>query len=188
MNRSMLGKKIAVLVASGFNEADLVLLQKTLQSAGATLRLIGMDHGLVNGWEGAGWGQHFASDQAMNSALVSDFCALVIPGGARSISKLKLTEHTRRLLNGFIEADKPVLLLEEAVELLGFAGCAEGRVVAGPKKSCAEAAKAGAKISAENLCADGQLFTATTSGFQRPTTIRAAAQFLAGHNIMEEAA
>ena len=63
MNKSFAGEKIAILVANGFNEADLTQIQRILQAKGANTRIIGMDNGLVNSWTGDAWGHHFATDQ-----------------------------------------------------------------------------------------------------------------------------
>jgi len=131
MNKPLLGQKIAVLVANGFSEKDLTLTQKAMMHTGANMRIVGMDHGLVNSWNGEGWGLNFASDQALSRALSADFDMLIVPGGQRSIEKLELTAHTRRFLSGFVETDKPVVLFEEALGLLLFAECADGLTVAG---------------------------------------------------------
>ncbi|MBL4804994.1 MAG: DJ-1/PfpI family protein [Alphaproteobacteria bacterium] len=132
MNKPLLGKKIAVLVANGFAERDLTHTQKRMSGTGANMRIISMDHGLVNSWTSEGWGLHFAADQVLSQALAADFDILIIPGGHRSIEKLSLTAHTRRFLGGFVDTGKPVVLFNEAVSLMVFANKAEGRKLAGP--------------------------------------------------------
>lgn len=133
MNKPFIGKKIAILVANGFNEQDLTLTQRSLQSKGANTRIIGMDNGLVNSWTGDAWGHHFASDQVLSTALAADFSMLVVPGGRRSIEKLKLTAHTRRFIGGFMDAGKPVAIFDDALDLLVFAEKVDGVTVAGPE-------------------------------------------------------
>lgn len=96
MSKTFVGDKIAILVANGFTEQDLTHTQRALQAQGANTRIIGMDNGLVNSWTGDAWGHHFAADCALNMALAADYDMLIIPGGRRSIEKLKLTAHTRR--------------------------------------------------------------------------------------------
>lgn len=121
MQKPLLGQKIAFLVANGFTESDLVEPQRALQALGADTRIISMDQGLVNSWNGEGWGLNFAADQALNTALAVDYDGVVIPGGARSIHKLQLTAHTRRIVKGFVEAHKPAAALCDASEILRFA-------------------------------------------------------------------
>jgi len=122
MRKTLQGTKIAILVANGFCQQDFTALQKTMNSAGASLKLVSPDQGLVNGWEGSGWGHHFPVDQQLNTALGADFDILVVPGGQRSMDKLKTTAHTKRFVNSFMVSAKHVVLFNEAVELLEFAG------------------------------------------------------------------
>ena len=69
MNKPLLGVKAAMLVANGFSQQDMVAAQKALIQAGANVRVISPESGLVNGWEGEAWGHHFAVDAPLSSAL-----------------------------------------------------------------------------------------------------------------------
>ena len=122
MRKTLHGTKIALLVANGFNQQDYTAIQKTMNSAGASLKLVSPDQGLVNGWEGSGWGHHFPVDQQLGTALGADFDILVVPGGQRSMDKLKTTAHTKRFVNSFMVSAKKVVLFSDAVALLEFAG------------------------------------------------------------------
>lgn len=122
MSKPLSGVKIAILSANGFNQQDLTETQKIMNAAGASLKIISPDQGLVNGWEGQGWGHHFAVDQVLSTALGADFTMLIVPGGSRSMEKLKMTAHTKRFLNSFMNAKKPVAMFNDAVDLLTFAG------------------------------------------------------------------
>ncbi len=144
MKKPLLGEKIAVLVANGFSEKDLTLTQRALVSVGAHIRIVSMEQGLVNSWNDSGWGLNFAADQVLSSALAADFDMLIVPGGARSAEKLKLTAHTRRFIGGFVDAGKPVAFFEDAVSLLMFAGRASGYTLTGPESLQVEAETQGA--------------------------------------------
>lgn len=144
MFKPLLGQKIAFLVGNGFNERDLTEAQRALQKEGANVRIVSMDHGLVNSWNENAWGLHFAADQVLSEALAADFSLLVVPGGQRSVEKLKLTAHTRRFLRGFVETGKRVALMGDATDLLIFADLAAGYTLSAPGnlKSAIEAAGA----------------------------------------------
>ncbi|MCD8496835.1 MAG: DJ-1/PfpI family protein [Alphaproteobacteria bacterium] len=81
MSKSLIHEKIAILVANGFNEAEMTETQKFAKQ-GQHTRLISMDHGLVNSWTGTAWGHHFAADCVLSTALAADFSMLLIPGAA----------------------------------------------------------------------------------------------------------
>ena len=159
MSKPMLGQKLAVLVANGFCETDLTTAQRTLQKAGVNVRIVSMDQGLVNSWNGNGWGLNYAADHALNAALAADFDILLIPGGQRSIEKLKLTAHTKRFINGFMNAAKPVIAFDEALDLLVFCEKVQGRTITGPDALRPAAEAAGAQWSESPFVMDGNLMT-----------------------------
>ncbi|MCB1562088.1 MAG: DJ-1/PfpI family protein [Alphaproteobacteria bacterium] len=152
-------RKVAVLVANGFIERDLTRIQQYMLPLGADLRIVSMDHGLVNSWDGTGWGLNFAADKTLNTALAADFSMLVIPGGRRSVEKLKLTAHTRRFIGGFLESGKPVVALNDSLDLLVHAEKLSGMRVAGPQELREMAIAAGADWSDEETAVCDNLMT-----------------------------
>ncbi|MCK6418339.1 MAG: DJ-1/PfpI family protein [Alphaproteobacteria bacterium] len=165
--RPLTGQRIAILVANGFNEDDLTHTQRALIAAGAAPQIIGMDQGLINAWKGQGWGLHFAADSLLSTALAADFDALVIPGGARSAEKLKLTAHTRRFVGGFMDAQKPVAVFYEGVVLIAFAGKLAGLSVSAPAATQAEIMAAGATVVEDAQAQDGNLLSLCLPEAQR---------------------
>lgn len=123
--KSLTGQKIAILAANGFDEADMIAAQRALVAAGATMRLVSSDNGLVNGWDGKGWGHNFPVDAALNTALGVDFDGLIIVGGQRSFDKLKMTAHTKRFIGSFMLAQKPIVAFGDAANVLMEAGQGE---------------------------------------------------------------
>ncbi len=178
MNKALLGEKIAVLIANGFNEHDLTESQKALQKLGANVRIVSMDHGLVNSWNGEAWGLHYAADNSLNTALAADFSILVIPGGQRSIEKLKLTAHTKRFIGGFMNARKPVVAFDEALELLMFCEKVQGRTVTGPDALKEAVQGAGATWLAKPYAIDNGLMTGGVARGPRDAYIKAVTDVL----------
>lgn len=159
MSKSLSGMKIAILVSNGFNQQDMTETQKVMNSLGVSLKLISPDQGLVNGWEGTGWGHHFAVDQQLSTALGADFDVLVVPGGQRSLDKLKTTAHTRRFVSSFVTAQKPVVMFNDAIDLLGYAQQLTGRIVAGPEAMKDAVIAGGATWSEQSPVIDNNLYT-----------------------------
>jgi hypothetical protein len=118
----LLGQRVAVLVASGVQEYDIVTIQKLFIKAGATLRMVSPEHSLINTWQvkngRGGWGHNFAADKSLADALSVDYDALIVPAGAYHVQKLKLTAHTNRFIKGFLNLNKPIFLMDEACSLL----------------------------------------------------------------------
>lgn len=158
-DKPLAGYKVAILAASGFDEKDMTEAQRALSSSGATVRLISVDHGLVNSWDGRGWGHHFPVDCGLSSALAADYDMLFVPAGSRSLSKLRLTAHTKRFLGGFMLACKPVAIFGDALALLAENDMLSGRKVAASGATAQAAETAGATLTDESIAVDRNLLT-----------------------------
>ena len=188
MTKPMTGLRVAVLVANGFDEGDLLAVQRLLVELGATMRIVSTAQGLVNGWDGQGWGHNFAVDEQINTALGADFDRLVIPGGQRSFDKLKLTAHTKRFISSFMAAMKPVAVIGDALQIMGVTEQLAGRTVAGPQDFQAEAEKAGAVWSGDPVQVDGNLLTGVSGEQGRGALTEALTAFLVQDNQLTQAA
>lgn len=159
MQTKLAGKKIAILVASGFEEAQMTGAQKALLALGATVRIVSTDAGLVNGWHGTSWGHYYPVDLQIGDCLASDFDMVVLPGGSRSITKLAASPHTKRILSSFLLAAKPVAALGAGVDLLAHVGEAAARTLAGGDAELLT--RSGAFHSEEALLRSENLLTGT---------------------------
>lgn len=120
MNKPLTGLKIAALAANGFQEDHLISMQKILRDSGAVLKIVSTDSGLISGMTDAGWGHSHAVDEQLNVALGVDYSAVIVLGGENSHMKFKKTAHTKRFIGSFQAAQKPVIVLGNAIELLDF--------------------------------------------------------------------
>ncbi len=186
--KSMAGKKVAILVANGFTEQDLTEAQRALIEAGATTRMISPDNGLVNGWSGAAWGHHYAVDATLSTALGADYDALVIPGGQRSLDKLKLTAHTKRFISSFLNAQKPVATFGDALHLIVFTDNIKDRAVAGPVTLKDVATQAGGQWQDAPVYADGPLLTGRADEETRRDMVAAMIVLFASGAALRQAA
>lgn len=188
MHKPLAGQKLAVLVANGFCEKDLTEMQRGLMKTGANVKIIGMEQGLVNSWNGAGWGLNFPADQTLSTALGADFSMLVIPGGQRSADKLKLTAHTRRFIGSFMDAGKPVVAFDEALDLVIFSERIKGRTVTGPASMKDAAEKAGAAWVDDSFAIDGNLMTGGAATGAHAEYVAEALAFLMSSGEVSKAA
>ncbi len=159
MQKPLNGMKAAILIANGFNETEMTVFQRGMMEAGATPKIVSVENGLTNGWAGTSWGHYFAVDCPLSDALAADFDLLIIPGGQRSLDKLKLSAHTRRFIGGFMAGYKPVMVLGDALKLLIHTGHAKDMMVAGPVELKDEAVAAGATWSDACPTIDGNVIT-----------------------------
>lgn len=165
MLQALNGQRVAIIVAAGFDEHAFTEVQRALAGAGAKVTLVSPETGVVNGWQGQGWGHYFPVDKNVSETLSADFHAVIVPGGERSVDKLADKLHVRRVLRGFVESNKPTLLFGEAVALLAQLPEAQGRTVAAAQASAEALAKAGLKVSAETVAESEGLFTVQGEDF-----------------------
>ena len=98
-------------------------------------------------------------DQQIGQTLGSDFDALIVPAGARSVQKLGANPHAERIISSFITAGKPMVFMGDAVELLAKIDLAKGLNVTGPERSHQILVAAGAVWSGTAEQIDGMLMT-----------------------------
>src|SRR4051812_46244687 len=68
MNNRLDGKKVAILVADGFEQAEMPEPRKALEEAGAQIELISPAKGKVKGWQHTQWGDEFSVDVPLQQA------------------------------------------------------------------------------------------------------------------------
>lgn len=188
MMKPLTGTKVAVLIANGFEEKTFLAAQKMMVEMGATMRIISTNQGLVNGWDQTAWGHNYAVDAQLNTALGVDFDALIIPGGERSTDKLKMTAHTRRFIGSFMAANKPVMVMGDAVNLMAHAEQLDGKTVAGPEESRMLATQQGATWSEETLAMDGQMLSGRVDGDHHDAYFAAMQDMMMNTTPMDKAA
>lgn len=159
MSHSLAGTSIVLLIANGFNETEFTNIQRALIKTGAKLTTVSPEKSVANGWLDNGWGHYFPVDQNIGDALGSDFDMMVIAGGERGIAKLSTNPHTKRMVGHFLDAQKPLVALNEAVSLLSLPGKVSGRRLAGDPTD-PQLAATGAQISADAIIVDANLLTA----------------------------
>ena len=160
MTTQLASPSIAILVANGFEENHITAVQRTLTKDKISYKIIAPEQGLVNGWQDNAWGHYFTVDEVISTAMGSDYDMLVIVGGERGTAKLKTNLHTRRIVNHFLEAGKPVVAIGTGVELLALSPKSAGLSVSAPA-ACAQVVVASNMAKEEGaLSQDGSVLTA----------------------------
>jgi protease I len=110
---------IAFLTSNGVLQNDIATMQRALIAQRVFPKVIGAGGKLITAWDGEGnqWGHNFAVDVSVTEALGVDYDILIVPGGERAIEGLCTTAHTKRILNSFMTANKPVILMSDAASV-----------------------------------------------------------------------
>jgi protease I len=123
------GKRVAMLVAQGFEQVEMTGPRQALLDEGATVDLVSPQQGKVKAWQHDRWGDEFEVDVALDDARPEDYDALVIPGGVMSPDHLRMNEKAVRFVRSFFTAEKPLAAICHGPWMLVEADVVRGRTI-----------------------------------------------------------
>ena len=129
MAQELSGKKIAILVADGFEQVEMTEPRKALQEAGAQTVLISPAQGRVKAVQHDEPGDTFPVDLALEQAQPGDFDGLLLPGGVANPDKLRVIPKAVQFAKAFFQAGKPVAAICHGPWLLVEAGEVRGKTL-----------------------------------------------------------
>lgn len=121
------GKRVAILVADGFEQSELMEPRKALDAAGAKTSIVSPESGSVKGWSDKEWGRSVSVDVSLASAKADQFDALLLPGGVMNPDKLRMNADAVKFVKAFVEAGKPVAAICHGPWTLVEADAVRGR-------------------------------------------------------------
>lgn len=151
------GKKVAILVADGFEQVEMTEPRKALEQAGAVARIVSPAEGKVKGWNHTEWGDQFPVDIPLQNASASDFDALVLPGGVMNPDKLRINKTAVQFVKEFFNANKPVAVICHGPWTLINAGVVQGRTITSWPSLQADLQNAGANWVDREVVVDNGL-------------------------------
>src|SRR5581483_9706499 len=102
MAQSLQGKKVAALVAKGFEQVELLKPRKALEDAGAIVEVISPEQGgSVRGWNMTDWGDDVDVDVQLNDAKPEEYDALLLPGGVKNPDILRTIPRAVQFVRDF---------------------------------------------------------------------------------------
>ena len=102
------GRRVAVVVADGFERIELTSPVGRLKKEGAEITILSPKAGKVKGWEHTDWGDEFDVDMEIGSGSADDFDALLLPGGVMNPDKLRMNEDAVAFIGTFNRSGKPI--------------------------------------------------------------------------------
>ena len=123
------GKRVAILVADGFEQVEMVEPRQALAEAGARTDLIAPSPGKVKAWNYTEWGDEFDVDVPLKDARAEDYDALLVPGGVMSPDKLRMEPEAVQFVREMYDAGKPIAAICHGPWLLVEADIVRGRRV-----------------------------------------------------------
>ena len=154
------GKKVAILVAHGFEQVELLEPRKALEEAGAETDIVSpVDGDKVKGWDHDHWDQEVDVDVKLDRARPDDYDALLLPGGQMNPDNLRGEEKAVQFARAFFEAGKPVAAICHGPWLLVEADVVRGRRMTSYHTIQTDLKNAGAQWVDEEVVVDQGLVT-----------------------------
>jgi protease I len=159
MKQTLTGKRVAILVADGFEQVELAKPRQALDDAGAETQIVSPKEGKVQGWNHDKVGDEFEVDLKLDDADAGDFDALLLPGGVMNPDTLRTIPEAVEFVHDFFAAGKPVAAICHGPQLLIEAGVVKGRRLTSFPSLKTDLANAGATWTDETVVTDQGLVT-----------------------------
>jgi len=153
------GRRIAVLVANGFEQVEMTEPVKALKRAGAKVEIVSPESAQVTGHKHLDKGDSFPVDVPLDQAASDGYDGLLIPGGVHSPDRLRTDKKALSFVRGFFEAGKPVAAICHGPQLLISAGVVEGCEMTGYKAIQIDLRNAGATVYDREVVVDQGVVT-----------------------------
>ena len=188
MQTDLSGKKIAILVAHGFEQVELTSPREALVKAGATAQIVSPETREVKAWKTTDWGESFEVDVALSKAKPEDYDALLLPGGVLNPDTLRIDEAALGFINHFVTSGKPIAAICHGPWPLIEVGAVAGRTMTSYSSIKSDLKNAGARWIDEPVVADRGLVTSRNPGDLKPFNAKMIEVFAAGPQPGERSA
>jgi len=123
------GKRIAILVADGFEQVEMTEPRRALEAEEAQTDLISPAKGKVLGFNHLEPGDRFPVDVALDKARADQYDALLLPGGVANPDTLRMNETAVEFVRHFADDGKPIAAICHGPWTLIEAGLTNGRKI-----------------------------------------------------------
>lgn len=162
MTHSLHNTRVAILATDGFEESELFEPKKALEQAGATVDIVSLKAGKIQGMKHAEKGQSIEVNVLLKEAKADHYDALVLPGGLLNPDTLRTEQSALAFTTAFFEQGKPVGAICHAPQILISANLVKGRQMTAVKAVQKDLENAGAKVLDQSIVVDQGLVTSRT--------------------------
>ncbi|MFW6066131.1 MAG: DJ-1/PfpI/YhbO family deglycase/protease, partial [Planctomycetota bacterium] len=160
MLQPLAGKRVAMLVTEGFQDAEALSPMEYLTGMGAEVTVVGPEPGAVTAYNSD---EQIEVETTVADVSVDDFDALVIPGG-KSPANLREHEDVVNFAGEFFRSGKPVAAICHGPQVLVTADVLEGRTMTAYSGVEEEITEAGAEYVDQAVVRDENLITSRLPG------------------------
>lgn len=156
MSHQLSEKKIAFLATDGFEQVELTKPWQAIEGAGATVELISLESGTIQGVNHDQKADTFDVDRTIDEVSADDYHGLVLPGGVFNPDALRVNDQAVSFVRDFFTQHKPVAAICHGPWTLIEADVVRGRRVTSWPSLRTDLINAGADwVDEECVCDQG---------------------------------
>ena len=155
----MTQRRIACLLAEGFEDSEFAVPTKALRDAGFEVDIVGVNAGQQ--LQGKAHKESTTTTRGIADCSVVDYLGVLVPGG-KSPTALCQDKRFVDFMREFGSSGKPIAAICHGPQLLIAAGLVKGRKMTAYKTVQQELSDAGAKVVDEAVASDGTMITSRT--------------------------
>ena len=159
MSGKLAGKRVAILVADGFEQVEMTQPKEALEAEGADTFIVSPNPGEIQGMNHAEQGDRFGVDIPLDMWQTGEYDALLIPGGLMNPDELRSTAAALEFVRHFFSTGKPVAAICHAAWVLIDAGVVAGRTLTSWPAIRTDVRNAGGHWVDQEVVVDGGLVT-----------------------------
>jgi protease I len=159
MDRKLIGTRVAILVADGFEETEFTRPFAALKEAHALVDVISLKKGQVKSWNNKNWGGEYEVDKLIEDVSASEYDALLLPGGVMSPDLLRVNEKAVKFCQDFFHEGKPIAAICHGPWTLIETGELSGRTMTSYPSIRTDLENAGVNWLDEKVVSDNGLVT-----------------------------
>ena len=154
MGKSLEGKTVAILATDGVEQVELTEPRKAVEAAGATVRLLSLKPGEIQGMNHDQKGDKLPVDSVVADARVDEYDALILPGGVQNPDTLRMDEKAVAFVRAFVQSGKPVGVICHGPWVMIEADVVRGRRMTSWPSLRTDLRNAGAEVVDEEVVVD----------------------------------
>ncbi len=154
MSNKLQDKTVAILATDGVEQVELTEPRKAVEEAGATVRLLSIKEGEIQGMNHDKPGDKLKVDGLVADASVEEYDALILPGGVQNPDTLRMDEKAVAFVRDFARSGKPIGVICHGPWVMIEADVVRGRRMTSWPSVRTDLRNAGAEVVDEEVVTD----------------------------------
>ncbi|HZQ02992.1 MAG TPA: type 1 glutamine amidotransferase domain-containing protein [Gaiellaceae bacterium] len=157
--KKLAGKRVAIIATDMVEQVELAEPRKALEEAGAKTDLLSLKPGKIQGFNHYDKADEHDVDRLIEEADVSEYDALLVPGGVGNPDTMRMDENAVQFVREFVQSGKPAAVICHGPWLLVEAGVVRGRRLTSWPSLQTDIRNAGGEWVDEEVVVDNGLVT-----------------------------